>query len=129
MVPTMEKVFVFGNPDLTMDALPLRILPRLREEFPAVDFVVLDPHEEWSVPLDMLIVDTVLGVKSVHVFHGLTQFAPSARVSLHDFDAFTNLRYLQKLGKLRDATVIGVPPDISEDDAFRAVTDALHALL
>lgn len=123
-----NKVFVFGNPDLGMDSIPLRILPRLRERFPVVDFLVLDPNEEWDPPDPLLVLDTVLGVPEVTVFRGIASFSAVPTVSLHDFDALTNLRYLAKLGKLGEVTVIGVPPEYSEDAAFQGVARELALL-
>ena len=40
-----KQVFVFGNPELPADSLPLRMLPSLREQFPDVIFRFLDPHQ------------------------------------------------------------------------------------
>jgi hypothetical protein len=42
----MQKIFIFGNEDLEMDSLPLRILPMLRQRFPEIDFVTTDPNED-----------------------------------------------------------------------------------
>ncbi len=39
-------IFVFGNPLMERDSLPLQILPGLRKMFPSVEFVELDPSED-----------------------------------------------------------------------------------
>ena len=104
------QVFVFGNPDLTEDSLPLRLLPKLREQFPQLEFIMVDPNEEWDVPAELLVIDTAQGIKEVTVFDSLEKFETAPRLTMHDFDALTNLRYLQKLGKIKKIKVIGLPP-------------------
>jgi len=111
-------VFVFGNAALEQDSLPLRILPDLETRFPGVSFQVLDPNEEWDVPKEMIVIDTVMGIKDITVFDGLEQFSAAPRVSLHDFDAYANLRLLSKLGKLKNIKIIGVPADIDRNNAI-----------
>ena len=120
---------MFGNPDLVADALPLRILPRLRTLVPEADFRVADPHEEWEIPAKLIVVDTVVGIERVTVFDGLERFSASPRVTMHDFDALTNLRLLQKLGKLGKVTVIGVPPAMEEATAAAEVAAALKKFI
>ena len=118
-------VFVFGNPDLPADSLPLRILPALKKRCPGAVFKVQDPNEEWEVPEELAVIDTAIGIDKVRIFDGLEDFENTPRVSLHDFDAVTNLRYLQKLGKIKKIKIIGIPPTISEKEAV----DSIAAIL
>ncbi|MGC9599166.1 MAG: hypothetical protein ABSE18_02155 [Minisyncoccia bacterium] len=118
-------VYVFGNPDLPADSLPLRILPELRRRFPEARFEVKDPNEEWDMPEYLVVIDTVEGVAGVTVFDDLAKFAAAPRVTTHDFDALANLRYLQKLGKLKKIKIIGIPPTITEMQALQAVSALL----
>jgi len=120
-------IFVFGNPDVQEDALPLKILPRLRERFSHIQFRTVDPNEEWDAPEEMVVIDTVMGIEKVMVLDGLDKFVAAPRVTMHDFDALAQLRYLQKLGKIKKVTVIGVPSALSEDEAFEAVSAMLSA--
>ena len=119
-------VFVFGNPDLPMDALPLQLVPKLRQQFPDSTFEVKDPNEEWDVPERLIVIDTVKGIDQVQEFHGLETFTRAPRVSMHDFDALTQLRLLQKLGKLKEVVIIGVPPEMDEDIALNSILSSLH---
>ena len=114
-------IFVFGNPDLPADSLPLRIVPALKKLCPNVIFKIQDPNEEWEVPEELVIVDTVFGINEVKIFDGLECFENAPRVSLHDFDAVTNLRYLRKLGKIKKIKIIGIPPMVSEKKATNSV--------
>ena len=118
-------VYVFGNPDIKEDALPLKILPHLQKKFPDISFRVLDPNEEWDAPENLVIIDTGLGIDKVTVFDDLDRFSLAPRVSLHDFDAYANLRLLQKLGKLKTLKIIGVPADTSKKEAINKTSAEL----
>jgi hypothetical protein len=123
------SVFVFGNPDLPMDALPLRVLPALRGKFPDVEFRVLDPNEDWNIPLNIIVLDTVVGISEPRIFHGLEDFHQTGKMSVHDFDAYMNLTLLRKIGKLKSVTIIGVPPEEGEEKALLAVTTLLKSFI
>lgn len=103
------KIYVFGNEDVEMDSLPLKMLPELRQRFPEIEFVIKDPNEEIDFPEEVIILDTAVGISEVTIFDDLKKFAAVPRVSIHDFDALTNLRYLQKLGKIKTVKIIAVP--------------------
>lgn len=121
-------VFVFGNPDLPADSLPLKILPALKTRFPEINFETRDPNEEWEVPEELIVIDTVVGIEEVTVFDDLAAFQNAPRVSLHDFDAFANLRYLQKLGKLKKIKIIGFPKTITENEATETTVSFLQQM-
>lgn len=122
------QIFVFGNPDIEVDALPIRLLPALRERMPGHTFVTLDPNEEWDVPRRMLIVDTVVGLEEPRLFEGLEYFMKSPRMTCHDFDAHANLLLLKKLGKIDDTTILGLPPGYDADKAVSWLTESISAL-
>ena len=113
------KVFVFGNPDLDFDSLPMLLLPELQKKLPEIDFEIKDPNEEWEVSeSELIIIDTVVGIDKPTVFENLENFSAPPRVSAHDFDAYTNLKYLQKLRKIKKIEIIGLPSMISKDVAI-----------
>ncbi len=122
-------VYVFGNPDLQEDSLPIQLIPPLRKKFPHVGFIVKDPNEEWDVPEHLIAIDTAVGIDRVQEFHSLEQFHTSPRVSMHDFDALAQLRLLQKLGKLKKITIVGVPPNIPPDTALEQIAAALERIV
>ncbi|MDO8520894.1 MAG: hypothetical protein Q7S52_02150, partial [bacterium] len=110
------------------DALPIRLLSRLKERFPNEEVRVLDPNEEWEVPDPFLVIDTVIGVSDIHVFRSLNEFDAAPTVSMHDFDALFNLRYLAKLGKLKRLRIIGIPPGMPEEKALAGTVTAITGL-
>ena len=119
-------VFIFGNPDLEIDSLPVKLAPRLRQTFTDISFEVKDPNEEWDVPEELTVIDTVMDLNEVTVFNDLESFDASPRLTMHDFDALANLKYLKKLGKLKKIRIIGVPPDIGIDAAFQSIVEQLN---
>ena len=112
------KIFVFGNPDLKFDSLPIRLIPELQKQLIDFEFVHIDPNEEWDVPEKLYVIDTVFGIKNPMIFNNLLTFKKAPSVSMHDFDAYANLRLLQKIGKLKEIKIFGLPPDISENEAM-----------
>ena len=106
----LHSIYVFGNPLLSFDSLPLKLVPRLRKIFPEINFVVVDPNENLKpVNKKLFIIDTVEGIDQVMVLDSLERITLSKTCSLHDFDLGFNLKLLQKIGELEKAIIIGVP--------------------
>lgn len=119
-------VLVFGNADLDLDALPLRILPELRARCPHATFRVVDPNEEFDIPNDAIIVDTVANIAEPRIFASLDVFAAPPRLSLHDFDLYSHLAFLKKLGRLPTRlNIVGLPSTMHLADAIAFVTQRL----
>jgi hypothetical protein len=98
-------------------------LPQLREKFPEIDFLAVDPNEDFLAEsgeaVDLTIIDTAIGIKNVMIFDSLEKFTPASRVGAHDFDALVSLRLLQKLGKIKSVKIIAVPSDLDEEEYGR----------
>lgn len=123
------QCFVFGNPDISNDTLPLQLIPTLQTRFPEVVFRALDPNEEWDVPAHMLVLDTVVNLDAVTTFQSLDVFMAAPRITCHDFDAYANLMLLKKLGLISGATVIGLPPHPFEKFDTEPLFEALEVAL
>jgi ADP-heptose:LPS heptosyltransferase len=125
------RFFVFGNPDLEVDSLPIQLIPELQKEFPDITFEVLDPNEEWDVPKHMNIIDTVVGIDEITVFEDLNTFVQTPKMTCHDFDAYTNLQFLKKLGKIDSVYIIGIPSGHPRDrvktNLYKAIGKALES--
>jgi len=122
-----KRVFIFGNQDFEPDALPLLILPGLRKKIPDIEFIALDPNEEWEGDVEIIAIDTVDGITNITVFDDLSAFVSAPRVTMHDFDALVNLQLLQKLGKIQKIKIIGLPPTMSPEKALERVSAVLLA--
>jgi hypothetical protein len=125
------KISIFGNPDLETDNLPVKLLPKLRERFPKLEFNVEDPNEldipeitEWTI------IDTVVGIGQVKLLitDDLKKI-PKNRVSMHGFDLGTHLFWLEKIKPGMEIKIIGIPPTISENEAVEGISKILASLL
>ena len=107
------KVYVFGNEDVPEDRRAIETAWRLQHAIDGVSFVFVGPNED--VPFagedHVVILDTVRGIEEVTVIagEGMDALVLSPRGSVHDFDLAFQLRYLKKIGKLGEVTIIGVP--------------------
>ena len=104
---------VFGNKDVTMDAVAFEVANKLRNDFPAVDFIEINPNED--VPFDngedIYLMDVVRGIPDVKILDDswVDKLIHTESSSVHDYDLGFQLKYLKKLGKLGKVTIIGLP--------------------
>jgi len=108
-----------------MDSLPVKMLPELKKKFPQHKFIFQDPNEEWPLDEPFFVIDTVVGLPEPHVFDSIDDFEDTPKLSMHDFDALSNLRFLKKLGKLPEIKIIGLPVGISVEDTLEFATSTL----
>ncbi|MFH0711381.1 MAG: hypothetical protein V1944_02275 [Candidatus Aenigmatarchaeota archaeon] len=121
------KIFVSGNKLLKKDSLPLKLLPRLKIDFPDVSFEEFDPTE--NLPSEnLIIIDTVIGIGRVKTFSDMDQFEAGSNYSVHDYDLLLDLKLNKKLGKLKDFKIIGVPADLSEKDILKQLEKEIDNL-
>jgi hypothetical protein len=114
--------------DLEEDSLPLHILPELKKKFPETEFEIKDPNEEWEIgeSKELVILDTAIGIKDIKIFNNLDKFLPAPRMGMHDFDALANLKYLQKLDKIKKIKIIGVSSKMNEKEAIQKISQILN---
>lgn len=109
------NVYVFGNEYVAEDKRAVEVARELEDTVEGVSFVFVSPNED--VPFvdepRVVILDTVQGLQDVAVVggDGIDELLLSPRGSVHDFDLAFQLRYLKKLGKLGEVTVIGIPQE------------------
>jgi Ni,Fe-hydrogenase maturation factor len=107
------NVYVFGNEHVAEDKGAIEVAGELEGTIEGISFVLVDPNED--VPFAgeprVVILDTVAGIQDVALIEGdeIDTLILSPRGSVHDFDLAFQLRYLKKLGKLGEVTVIGIP--------------------
>lgn len=112
----MKKVYIFGNTLVPEDSVPFQYIDRLKQEFPKVKFITVDPNENFPPENEknLIVLDTVIGIKKPMILN-LNDFDPSAGekkhtpVSPHDYDLLFHLLLLKKLKKIESVKVIGVP--------------------
>lgn len=121
-------IYIFGNPDLHFDSLPIRILPHLKKNFPEIKFQIKDPNENWEIPEELVIIDTIVGIQQIKVFNNIQDFVNPRRISIHDFDLLTELKYLSKLGRIKKIKIIGIPPTLKEKEALVSLQAIINSL-
>ena len=123
------KILVFGNPMVKEDSLPLRLLPLLRKEFPDIGFKEFDAVEELEEEgEDIVVLDTVVGIKRVKLFEDIDSFSDSPRFSLHDFDLLSYLKLLKKVKKVRKVRIIGVPNKGNEKTILSGLVSTINRI-
>src|SRR5919202_7079591 len=109
------KVYVLGNDDVPEDRKAIEAAEKLDHAIDSVSFVFVKPNED--VPFvnerRVVILDTVQGIQDVTLVEGdrIDELILSPRGSVHDFDLAFQLRYLKKLNKLGEVTIIGIPQE------------------
>ena len=107
------KIYVFGNEYVAEDKQAIEVARELEGAIEDISFVFVRPNED--VPFvnerQVVILDTVQGIQGVALIEGdrIDGLTLSPRGSVHDFDLAFQLRYLKKLNKLGDVTIIGIP--------------------
>jgi len=105
------KIYVFGNPLVKEDSLPLRLLPDLEKIFPEIDFIVTDPNENFPPKgeKDLIILDTVLGIKEPMILDlDDLQKQKKTPISPHDYDLLFHLILLKKRKLIEKVTIIAL---------------------
>lgn len=125
------KIYVFGNPLVKKDSLPLRLLPSLRKKFPKIKFIVTDPNENFppAGEKNLIILDTVQGIKKPMILdlHDLEKNTKTP-ISPHDYDLLLHLLLLKKLGKVNIVRIIGVPICNELDEILNQVQDDIAVI-
>ncbi len=125
------KLLVFGNLIEEKDNLAIKLLPRLREEFPQIEFKEFDPNENLEAEIQdgkLRILDIVEGIDKVMVIKDIEQLKQDKIYSMHDFDLGFNLKLLHKIGKLKEIEIIGLPMKMKEEEAIEEIRKIIKFL-
>jgi Ni,Fe-hydrogenase maturation factor len=104
------KVLVFGNPIAKTDSAAVKIADKLSPEMPEIEFKRFDTAEDLEKEgEELVIMDAVVGLSAPRLIELSELELPEQPLSLHGFDLLWSLLLLKKIGKLKKATIIGVP--------------------
>lgn len=119
-MPKKPTIYIFGNPLLDFDNLPIKLIPKLKKLFPAINFIIQDPNENIKPAKngELIIIDTVMGIKKVTIIDDIEKLETSKIYSMHDFDLAFNLKLLKKIGQLKKLAIFGVPPNYPKEKAI-----------
>lgn len=107
------KIFLFGNQDHAQDNIAFIVADKLKTKFKDLEFVTIKPNQD--LPFEnqeqVIILDAVEGIEEITSItqENIDKIQLPPRFSAHDFDLGFQLKYLQKLGKIRKFTIIGLP--------------------
>lgn len=102
-------VYVFGNRDEKSDRVALEAANYLKNTIPGVKFLAVRPNEDIPTDKNLVILDTIEGIKNIKVIKDISKISLSPRNSVHDFDLGFQLKYLKKIRRLGKVTIIGLP--------------------
>lgn len=114
----MKKIiYLVGNLLVEEDSLPIKLKPELQKAFPDVEFREYDPTEDLPEDSeDLIIIDTVEGLKEPRVFDDIDAFASQTAYSMHDFDLGWALKLYKKLRMFKTIKIIGIPLNFTLKD-------------
>ena len=124
----MPNIYVLGNPLVKEDSLPPKLLPKLKKSFKNINFIELDPTENLPEERHFIIIDTIINAKEIAVIKDVDMLGSSPNYSLHDFDLGFNLKLMKKMGKIKDVTIIGLPPKMEEKKALDGLKKVITSL-
>ena len=121
------KILFFGNALVERDSLVLRIVGKLKEKFPEIDFEEADgselPNEEV-----LNILDVAEGIEDVVILDDVDRLKTGRIFSMHDFDLAQNLKLMKKFGIVKKANIIAVPSGMGEKEAVEKTSKAIASL-
>lgn len=123
----MQKViYLVGNLLVEEDSLPIFLKSKLEAKFPDIEFREYDPMEDLPQDTeDLVIIDTVEGLKEPQVFDDIDAFASQTAYSMHDFDLGWSLKLYKKLRMFKTIKILGIPSNFTLKDnttVFKAVS-------
>lgn len=124
----MKRIYVFGNPLVKEDSLPLKLIDKLRKEFPSLEFKEFDTVEDLELEKELNIIDTVKGIKKVELIEDIDKIITDKIYSMHDFDLGYNLKLLKKMKMIDKVRIFGIPMKMSENKAFLELCKLLSVI-
>ena len=125
----MKTIYVFGNPLIKEDSLPLKLIDKLRKEFPSIEFKEFDTTEDFILEPELNIIDTVKGIKKVELIEDIDRIVTDKIYSLHDFDLAYNLKLLKKMKMIDNVKIFGIPMRMNEKEAFNQLKELIKSNL
>jgi Ni,Fe-hydrogenase maturation factor len=111
-------IYVFGNPLLDFDNLPIKLVPELQKQFPDINFIIQDPNENLKPTYNK---SSAKKNKSSVDLNGLSSEASLSSVALAEDEA--------KEGELIIIdTVVGINEVIVINDIEKLKTDKIYSM-
>lgn len=125
------NVYVFGNEDLSFDNQAIKLAKKLENKIEGIKFVNIKPNQDLPFvdKKNVVIMDTVEGIEDIKIIENedLKNISLAGKTSAHDFDLGFQLKYLKKIGKLGEVTIIGLP--MGEEVDYLRIQSILRKLV
>ena len=121
-------VLCFGNEFIEMDRLPIILYRELRGKIPNVDFVICESLNEILDYLNyerVFILDTVKGIKDISIIDDIEILKERKIYTLHDFDLGLYLKLINRIKKIKNLKIIGIPVGYDKEDAKEKIVNLL----
>jgi len=125
----MKTIYVFGNPLVKEDSLPLKLIDKLKKEFPSIEFKEFDTVEDLELEKELNIIDTVKGIKKVELIEDIDKIITDKIYSMHDFDLGYSLKLLKKMKMIDKVRIFGIPMKINEEKVFSQLKSLIKSSL
>ena len=125
----MITIYVFGNPLVKEDSLPLKLIENLRKEFPSIEFKEFDTVEDLELDKELNIIDTVKGIKKVELIEDIDKIITDKIYSMHDFDLGYNLKLFKKMKMIDKVRIFGIPSNMDEKVVFEQLKKLIKSIL
>jgi Ni,Fe-hydrogenase maturation factor len=123
-----KTVYVFGNPLVKEDSMPLKLIDKLRKEFPYIEFKEFDTVEDLDLEKELNIIDTVKGIKKVELIEDIDKIVTDKIYSMHDFDLGYNLKLWKKMKMIDKVRIFGIPSNMKEKEAMKELCDVIRTI-
>lgn len=129
------KILIFGNSLVEQDNLAIRLIPKLKQEFPNIQFIEADPTEELqNYGKDLTMIDIAEGIDEVKILElktldDFSKLQINKIYTMHDFDLGYNLRLLKKLNLIKTVKIICIPFKGDEKEIFNGLKKTLNTLM
>ncbi|MCX8178244.1 MAG: hypothetical protein N3D75_00220 [Candidatus Aenigmarchaeota archaeon] len=125
----ITKILVFGNPLVRKDSLPPSLITTLQKKFPKIEFKEFDAVEDLQKEgRNLYILDSVEGISKVELITNIDILEVNRILSVHDFDLAYTLKLMKNTNMIDRVTIIGVPINISKQEAIDQVTEVINSL-
>jgi len=126
----MKKIYVFGNKDLDIDNIAIKVSDEINHYFSEIIFQIQDPNDDFLPDeKEIVILDAAKGIDKITTFNNLDLLLVSPRVTLHDFDIAFNLKLLKKIGRIEKVTIIAIPADKTVDEIYQDLINVIKTLI
>jgi Ni,Fe-hydrogenase maturation factor len=123
-----KTIYVFGNPLVKEDSMPLKLIDKLRRKFPSLQFKEFDTVEDLDLENELNIIDTVKGIKKVELIEDIDKIITDKIYSMHDFDLGYNLKLLKKMKMIDKVRIFGIPSNMKEKEAMKELCDVIKSI-